>query len=262
MQFDQTVVGALLSPAALANYAVARRISRYITLATSSVQDPILTRAAAMREEPAQERGAFARKGYRLVTLLVVPMSLAVAVSAPWLMRVIGGAKYASAWPLLAVLAAGQIVYALYSYLGLHVFVIRPPWFTLLLDGVVGLVSYGAAPWLIRVGRAYGVAGGQIFAFGLGLVTAILILRPHPELTPDRSVWKLLWLPLLASLLPVALLEWYCFRLWAAPIYFAAGAVVFFWLLLRRLPDSEYEAVSRWIPPGLRRPAARLRGAA
>lgn len=251
LQFDLAAVGAMLQPEALALYGVARRLAGYVTQITESVQTPILVRAASLREESTAERGAFARKAGRYVSLLIVPIGLLVAAASPWLMRLFGGDKYAAGWPVLSLLAVGQVCYALFGNQAIFLFVLRSPWATLLLDGLSGIVSFGSVPLLI-LSLGVGAAGlGQILGLSAGLALARLLLRRHPEIPFDwEALRSLLW-PVSAATLVLVAGQLLYLRLWSVPFYGIVALALFALLLRGRLAPEEKRQLLQSLPTRL-----------
>lgn len=239
LQFDLAAVGAMLRPEWLAVYGVARRLAGYVGQVTESFQTPILVRVASLRGETVEARGEFAAKATRFIAILIVPLCIFVAAASPWLMRVFGGEKYAYGWPILAILAVAQALHALYSNQALFVFVVRAPWATLLLDGISGLLSFGAVPLLILSLGAYGVGLAQILGFLWGIVQARLLLRGHPEIPLDRRSLRSLLIPLLAASGVLVGGQLLYFRLWIVPIYGIASLLLFVYLVRGILAPEE-----------------------
>lgn len=248
MQFDQTLVGALLSPNILAVYSLSRRFTGYIFTATTSFQTPMMVRAAAFKDELAEARGIFARQVSRYVSLTMIPICVGMACASPWLIRAFGGLKYADGWPVLALLSMAQIGYALFGNVGLQVFALRPPWATLALDGVVGLVNYSFAPLLISILGVYGVAWGQMAGFAVGILVGVHLLRPFPEIRFDRTVARLLFFPLTLALLVMIGGQLVYFTMWMAPFYYLLAAFLFIWMVGRRLTEADWAQLQKVVP--------------
>jgi O-antigen/teichoic acid export membrane protein len=248
LQFDLAAVGAMLPPEALAMYSVARRLAGYISQVTESFQTPILMRVASMRQESAEERGVFARKAMRYITLLIVPICALVAAASPWIMGVFGGAKYAAGWPILAVLAIGQILYALYSNQAIYVFVVRAPWATLLLDGLSGLLSFGSVPLIILSLGVNGVGLGQILGLIAGTVLARALLRAHREIRFDWESLRLLIVPLGVAVAVIVAGQRLWFRIWSVPIFCALAGAIFVLLLRPSLTEEDRRQIGRILP--------------
>ena len=108
-QGDQAIVGALLSPAVLAGYYIARRISDALGLilyAMEEVMAPTLARAGA--DGAAQVRDTF-RQLTLAVGAFVLPAGVLAAGLAPAYVALVGRPHYAGLVPAVAILALGII---------------------------------------------------------------------------------------------------------------------------------------------------------
>src|SRR5260221_362158 len=121
----------------------------------------------------------------RYLSITVIPICVGVMLASPWLMQLFGGQKYEQGWPVLVLLSAVQIGYALYGSLSQNVFVQRKPIFSLVCEGTVGVVNYASATLLISHLGLFGVAWGQLIGYVCGIAAATYLLRPVPALRYD-----------------------------------------------------------------------------
>ena len=249
LNYDQLIVGALLTPAALAGYTVARRFTKFIFLITESFQHPITFRMAEIRHEPDKQQGDFFRKATRYVTFIVVPLSILIAVLSPWLMEILGGIKYKNDWPLLAIMALAQAAYAFYALYAGVIFSRFQPRASLILDGVVGGINFIIAPILILAFGKFGVAWGQILGFAIGITLALYMLRQLNVFRYDHSSLGLLFVPLLIASSIIFIGQASFSRWWSVPIYGIIAGTIFLLLMGRRLLDADWEQIHIIVPP-------------
>jgi len=115
---DKVLVGYALGPAALALYGQAFNLMmKPVTLVLSpltSVMLAVLSRTADDRRQYAELMLGF----FRFIALAMLPSAVGLAIVAPEAMRVLGGAKWAAAGPILAVLAAAILVQGFVGAMG------------------------------------------------------------------------------------------------------------------------------------------------
>ncbi len=112
-RLDTLLVGALLSPAAVALYNVASRLNGLLDLPLNSlslVLFPGLAANAAASDAGPETRQAAFEQAIRRMLWLQVPLSLALIVTAPWAVRVLAGERYAAAQGLVQILALAGLV--------------------------------------------------------------------------------------------------------------------------------------------------------
>ncbi len=226
MNFDQAIVGALLSPTFLAGYSVARRIAAYAGAAANSFQTPVTTRMAALRGGAPEVLAEVFKKGTSYTSMIIIPLCVFLAAASPWVVSVYGGGRYAGVWPLVIALVLVQVGYAVYTNYAVAVFAWQPPRSTLICDGVVGIISFTLLPVAIRVLGEYGVAWGQVLGFAAGVLVCRALLRGGPELHYDFSSLRFIAVPLLLGTGVLVLGQVLYFRLWIVPLYGAAASAV------------------------------------
>jgi O-antigen/teichoic acid export membrane protein len=248
LQADQMLVAILLTPDILAMYAVARRFVGYINQATEALLQPVLMRVTALRETTDNSIAQVQDKLIRYIPITIISLSTCVAVSSPWLMRIIGGAKYADGWPLLMLLCLAQICYLFYGMSALYVFALKPPRATLVVDAIVATISLVITPVLILVFKQYGIAFGQMAGFAGGWLFSQHLLRQYTEL---HMKWRLLLKLILPIIPPVCIIaggQVIFFSLFIVPLYIVAGVIIFLWILGRRLELAEWMTLQRAVP--------------
>lgn len=191
IEADRVVVGLLLPPASLANYGVARKFADYLRMYGSSVTTPALIKLGELRKssKDSLERGFVLVSRYGV--LLVAPVCILTALFSPMLTQAFGGEKYRGAWPILAILAIGQLLYFMAQVYGVSVvFIMARPMIVLLQDGIPGIVNLVVSLLLVGSLGASGMAWSQIVAYSLSLGLAMYFARAFVSVRPDWHAWK------------------------------------------------------------------------
>ena len=115
---DKILVGYALGPASLALYGQAFNLMmkpvHVVMTPLTGVMLPALSRAAGDPRQYARLMLGF----FRFIGLVMLPAGVGLAIVAPEAIRVLGGAKWADAGPILAVLAAAILVQGFFNALG------------------------------------------------------------------------------------------------------------------------------------------------
>ena len=243
LNYDQLIVGAFLTPAALAGYDVARRFTKFIFLIIESFQHPITFRLTEMRYEPDKQQGHFFRRATRYVSFIVVPIAILIAALSPWLMELLGGAKYKYDWPMLALMSLAQAAYAFYALYAAVIFARLKPRSSLILDGTAGGINFIVAPLLIITLGKFGVAWGQILGFGVGIIIAISMLKQMNVFRFDLSSIGLLALPIFIASSIIIVGQITYSRWWSVPIFGIIAGIIFIILMGLRLRSDDWEQI-------------------
>jgi O-antigen/teichoic acid export membrane protein len=258
MQFDQTIIGIMLSPRTLAAYSVARRFAGLINMSIESLQNPILVRVLSMREDPTERLREFAEKAMRYTLFIVSTLCIMLASGSPWLIRLYGGEKYAGEWPLVVLLCVAQMGYASYGLWGIYVFALRPPWATLLLDGVIGFVNYICSPVFLYLMGRHGIAWGQIIAFAVGTITAVCLTPRRLNIRLDWKLIRTLAVPLLIFCTILIAGQLIYFSMWIFPLYCGLALYAFVATIGPRLSVGDWEKLSLIVPGVMIQPLKRV----
>ena len=257
LQYDQLIVGALLTPDILASYSVVRRITKFLYLITESFQNPITTQMSKLRQDLVNIQASFFRKATRYMTFLVAPLALFLTFTSPWVMKTFAGEKYAEEWPLLVILVIAQACYAIFGVYSNQIFVHMKPGYSLLVDGVVGGINYIASPILIYYLNEKGIAWGLIIGYITGIVLASYLLSLTFQY--DWSSLNVITVPsLIAAIILIAgqfiLISW-----WSVPIYIAVSAALFLHLTFIRFRDDDWQQVTLILPAILKTAIEKIR---
>lgn len=205
-QADAIVISAFAAPSAIADFALASRLSdipgNFIQM-IAQVVTPASSRFAALDQRDRMRE--LVLRGNFVCALLIFPASALIAVLAPQLLTLWVGAKYASAAPVLVVLVAAKMLYFAQA------------------AAQRALVGAGQHAGLVRILAFEAVAN-------LGL--SIVLVRPFGILgvaigtAIPMAVTSIVFLPLLiARTLDVSVVL-YLRRVLAGPALFAAAVAV------------------------------------
>jgi len=115
---DKVLVGYVLGPAALGLYSQAFSLMmkpvHLVLTPLTGVMLSVLSRAASDRRQYARLMLGF----FRFIALVMLPSAVGLSIVAPEAMRVLGGAKWADAGPILAILAIAILVQGFVNAMG------------------------------------------------------------------------------------------------------------------------------------------------
>jgi O-antigen/teichoic acid export membrane protein len=252
IQYDQFVVAALLTPVDLAGYSVVRRLTRFVFLVVESFQSPIMVRMTALRAEPDEIQVRFFSRATRYLTIIVISLATLLASASPWVMRLYGGEKYASEWPLLLVLLSAQIVYTIYMVYGNAVFARLKPLASLAVESTVGGINFILAPLLVILFGKNGIAWGQMAGFTVGILGASHLLRRKAKYEYDWSSLRLIAGPLTLACSIIVIGQVIPFDAWwVVPVLGAVAVGVFSHLVFRRLREDDWQQILTVVPTQL-----------
>lgn len=254
-RMNNLVIALLVKPEILATYFVAESVSGYVealnTFAIKAITPKIAEKNAL---EPRAARQVFA-KCLRYTFIFLLPLHVMVAVAATPLLRLYGGAKYAGAGPVLAVMCAGLFIGVIYQVHRAHIHILAKPAHLFWL-GVTG--GIGNVVSMVLLVPPFGALGAALSDGTVALVQLIIsgaILRRTLRLIYDYRAWlsgicasavagTLLWLahPLWEQhawrVLPLLVAATFCYVLALTRQLMAADVIVIASALPRRLRDS------------------------
>jgi len=248
LQLDQILVGALLTPGALATYSVARRLANFFATLITSFQTPLMIRMASLRNGALEGQESFTSRSLYYVVMIIVPLGVGFSVASPWLLQVYGGAKYADGWPITALLALVQVEYAIYTTFSSAVFAYGTSREVLLQDASVGLVNFVVAPVLIIVFGLYGAVWGQFLGYGLGIFISRCLLQRRMQVTLEYPSLLALGLPLLFAAGLAVIGQIVYFSLWVAPFYYLSATALFVGFAFPRLKTADRQQFMALVP--------------
>lgn len=158
-QLDRVVIASMLPLAQMANYHIARQGAQVLGQLARILSGPVSVRLAADLDSASRDRD---RKLYYAIFIL---LPLVMASVSPWFVALIGGAAYADAWPIMAILCIAFMFNGLSEY-QLSVIAVRggpdTPIAWERIAGIVGLATTIAMTWWL--GQA-GAPMGQLLNF-------------------------------------------------------------------------------------------------
>lgn len=258
-RMNQLVIALFAAPQVVATYFVANSIAGYIYMLDRYAVDsttPKLSEKGAVATSVTETEGVF-RKCTRYLFLGLVPVHLLIAVAATPLLRLYGGAQYAGAGWVLAVLCIGSLAAALADLQRAHMVVFSRPlhvfWLSVVnsVSNVLFLVVL--VPLLGALGAAFNDAAGAVVAVA---ISTILLSRTMRMPFDYRA--------LLSAVIGTAaggLLLWLVHPIWeqhalAVLPLLGLAAVVYMLALARQLDGADVRLFFRCMPGRLRTGAA------
>lgn len=159
IQGEQLIIVLLLPIEQLANFNLAKRFTKYLKVYIEAFSNPLTVRLNTTSD--------FSKKRKYIRTYLwftILPCVLSVVLS-PWLMKYLGGPKYANQWPIMAILCFSWIFYAI-SAMQLSVITLygghKDILYVDVMGGSIGLLA--SFLFIITLGEM-GLAWGQVVSF-------------------------------------------------------------------------------------------------
>jgi len=241
MQFDQLLVGLMLSPELLATYSVAKKFSSYINLATGAFINPLGMRAAALRDESILDHEKLFHRSSYYIILTMFPLCLIVALSSPFLMWLQGGDKYIAGWPILTILCFSQMIYVIYSFYSLFIFALALPKYSLLNDFSAGFTNALISPFFLYYFSETGIAVGLVISFVVGTIVAKNILNKYGNFTFNFQSFVIQLIPLL--LMTTIVLSGYLvnFSILLSPVYLIVGLLCYIIITCRFFRHEDWQ---------------------
>lgn len=181
LQFDNFLVGTLVSTAALGYYALAYKMAQWPTgLVTHIVSRTALPTYAKLQDDPPRLSKSFGMTLWLILTL-ATPLALAIFVSAPDLIVLLYGEKWLPSAALLRFLIVYSVLRPLLDDAGaLFTAIGQPRRITLVLGAQAVILIVAATPLTLALGTS-GTAIGVGIAFACGIVLAYhLVARAIP----------------------------------------------------------------------------------
>lgn len=173
LQGEQLLVIIMLPLAQLADFNLAKKLSKYLKFYIEAFTNPLIMKLSKNRDIDLRRRHA------RSFLLLTIPLPVVLCILSPWIMEIAGGEKYASSWFILAVLYASYVFYA-FSNLQISVITIFGKGTDVLFRDAVGsVVGLCATFVLILLFGQYGLAWGQLIAYATLYITGYKISEKY-----------------------------------------------------------------------------------
>lgn len=224
-QGDQALVAALLSPAALAGYYIARRIPDGLALILLSVEEvmgPTLARASV--DGPAELRRMF--QGFAVTAAaFVLPAAALAACFAGAYTRLVGAQSYGALTPAIVILALGLVPQGAITVISQSALALGHPRDRLKITVALACLLLVLTAASARLGLTP-VAIGRVTALLLAMLVGARLLRHLLPPLPWREIAKLL-VPTGALVGTALVLQRISDRVWLVPAFGAAAVAVF-----------------------------------
>jgi O-antigen/teichoic acid export membrane protein len=159
LQGEQLLVAILLPMAQLANFNLAKKISKYIKFYIEAFMNPLSIQISKTRD--VQTRS----KHVRTFLLITIPPPILLALLSPWIMKIAGGPKYADNWFILAILYISYVFYALSSLQFSVVTILGKHTDALYRDAIGSTIGFVSTLILILIFKENGLAWGQLISY-------------------------------------------------------------------------------------------------
>jgi PST family polysaccharide transporter len=114
------LLGLFAAPVVVGYFATAEKISKAVFGLLNPVREAMYPRLSYLAASAEREAANLARAGIVFMTSAGALLTLGVAISAPWLVRIVAGDQFADAVPVLRVMAVFPVVLAITYSVGLQ----------------------------------------------------------------------------------------------------------------------------------------------
>ena len=159
VQGEQLLIPILLPLGQLANFKLAKKCSGFLKNYVQAFSDPLMIKLS-------KSRNLGNRKEFvKTFLVFTVPVPLVLALFSPWIMKIVGGAKYAESWYILAILYVSYVFYALSQLQMTVISIFGKPTEFLARDAAGGVVGLLSTFGMILLFQEYGIAWGQLISY-------------------------------------------------------------------------------------------------
>lgn len=250
---DQWVIGLVLPAAALATYNVPRSFfDRFQTLLDGMWMVPTTLLSRESARGPDAVRAAM-RRLRRVFTYLFVPMGVGLLASSYFLVDILGGRNYHDAVEPFAILALHYLVLGLAAANAIiGISTIAPPG-----DRLRSILSKNVAyliclPLLAKWFELNGVVGAKLLATVVEATVAALLMRRVLQVKWEWDALRAVSWPAALLFLVVAGGQYYFYNRFSAPLFMAAGTVVYLYLFFRRVAEEDLLFLEHILPERVR----------
>lgn len=184
VQAEHLLIPAMLPLDQLANFKVAKKYSTFVKNYNQAFTDPLTIKLS--KSKNIEHRQEF----IRTFLWFTIPVPIILTLLSPWIMKIMGGPKYADSWFILAVFYFSYVFHALGGLQMIVISVFGKPTESLLRDTIGGLVGIISTFALILLFKENGIAWGQLISFfilyivGKGIASKY-IKQEAPHSTPS-----------------------------------------------------------------------------
>ncbi len=182
LQGEQLLVAILLPLAQLADFNLAKKLSKYMKFYIEAFTNPLIMKLSKNRDIELRRRHA------RQFLLFTVPPPIILCLLSPWIMQIAGGEKYAGSWFILAILYASYVFYAFSNLQISAITIFGKGTDVLMRDAIGSVVGLCATFVLILLFGQYGLAWGQLLAYFTLFITGYQLSKKYID--SDTSVDK------------------------------------------------------------------------
>ena len=258
-QGDNWIVATTLGPAAMSIYFVAKRIPQVLLMVTDSL-DKIITADLARKRDDHDAIRDYVHRISVILANTAVPGIMVIIGLIPAVITVLAGPSYRGAVLPASLLSLMQMVFIMQIPFGRAIFIVRRPIVRVLQTSLESVVLIGSlwflAPWL----RENGVALSRLLAAVASWCYAYVLLRRSLRTGAPWQRYLRALLPAAAMAVAVQFLLAYDPRIVMAPLFAAAGGVLF--LLISSMVNSRgfYGSLDEVLPFTVRDPLRVLLG--
>jgi len=248
MRLDQLAIGLFLAPSSLALYFVSRKLVSFVGMGIEAFFEPIIPKIAELKASGIKKiEGAF-NKNSRYLSFVLLPLVFLIASLSRFLIRLIGGLKYADGGALVAILCFAVLTYGYFSLYLIYVYVIGKPIFRLKLELFATIGYLILCGILIYTFKEIGVAIAKFVTFGLAALYAGTLLKKQCRAVFDKEALRNTLFASFIMFLVLVGLQLMCYRLFLIPIYILIGITVFMFPFCRNLKKKDIQLAEQLLP--------------
>lgn len=250
---DQWMVGILMRPADLAIYYVAKTMFDRLFTLMDAVNNVALASIATVASHGAEVVRSSFIKVRRAYAYMFSPLSAIMLASSFWIVDLLVGSEYRSAWKPFAVLCIAFFLTAIYSPHAIGVMVLASPKKRLI--GVI-FQSVALIAALLPLGWYFGlvgVAASRIVGRAVAGLYSAAIVRSILQYGWDRTALRALPPATFGLLGWLVLMQVLFYDPLVVPIYLALGFVGYVLSFARRTSPEDLRVLADMLPPSARR---------
>jgi O-antigen/teichoic acid export membrane protein len=192
-KMDIMMVGAFLTPAAVAMYNIATRITNYMEVPMTGIAQSVYPRiAGANAKGGGASVAALYERAVGLLMATLLPLALVVLLLSRPLVVLLAGEQYAEAAPLLNILIVAMLAKPWARLFGITLDAIGRPRlnFSLLLASLAVNVVFNLL-LIPRLGMAGAAYASWLSIWGIAIAGQLIISRILP--ISQRNIWRQVW---------------------------------------------------------------------
>lgn len=236
---DSVMLGFLSSNAEVGYYTAALRVTRVARGITTAIGATLLPRFAAyLRDNRHDSFAALSQKSLDLVTALILPAAAGLSLTAPDIIALFSGDTFASAAPVLSIMAPLLIFVGLSDIAGLQILYSQgKETIVIKATGAGALMDLSLNLWLTPVYGAVGAATAALVAEACVFAVVFTVGRRHiPHTFASRSNVQAMTA---TAIMALAIMTMHRLGItsvqlgWYAAIFIIAGAITVYYATMR-----------------------------